>query len=227
MRQHPPGTIIIAGGEFLRFGGFVNSLLDLHRPPGTVTYIKQTVSIVENLNDCIRQMKGEWVHIQADDHIFDNQLLLNLLERDVDVVVPLIIRRSPPYTPLVFKDYAQGKGWMPFGFDELPTEGLLEVEAAGSGGAVIRKHVLDAIGEPWFQYEAGDKLNEDLYFFRRVREAGFKIYCDVEQVMGHRGMFTIWPYRENGHWGLGLNMGTSSAGKQNTLVVYPDKIKEE
>ena len=226
--EHPPGTIIGAGGEFLRCGGFVNSMLDVHRPVGTACFIKQSVSIVENLNDCIRQMRGDWIWIQGDDGIFDNGTLMALLDHQVDVVVPLMVKRAPPVSTVIYKDFNEGEGYMPFDFDELPEDGLLEVFAAGSHGMLIRKHVLEAVGWPksepwekrlWFEYEQGQRLNEDLVLCRRIREAGYKIWCDVETTIGHRGMFTAWPVYENGRWGLGLNMGPSTNGKSNTLVV--------
>ena len=101
---------------------------------------------------------------------------------------------------------------------------------AGSGGMLIRRNVLDAVGIPagapwdkrhWFTYGEGRYLNEDLVLCKRITEAGFKIHLDVEVQMGHRGTFTVVPVRENGHWSIGLNMGQSSNGKSNTLVVQP------
>ena len=227
--SHPPGTVIVAAGEFLRFGGFVHSLLKMERPEGTHIHIEQSVAICENLNGCIRRMADDskWIWIQADDHIFpDGDELIRLLDREVDVVVPLMLRRSPPFVPVIYKDYLPGKGYKPFGYDELPREGLFEVYAAGTGGMLVRREILEKIGDPWFTYAEGEKLNEDLHFCQKVRKHS-KIYCDVEVTFGHRGTFTAWPIFDDERWGVGLNMGSSSNGKSNTIVVHATDVREE
>jgi hypothetical protein len=93
---------------------------------------------------------------------------------------------------------------------------------------LVRRNVLEAVGWPkdkpweerlWFEYEQGQRLNEDLVFCRKIREAGFKIWCDVETQIGHRGMFTAWPHYSENKWGLGLNMGPSTNGNPNTIVI--------
>lgn len=181
------------------------------------------MSIVENLNNCIRRMSPEsqWVWFQADDHIFEADALMRLLDREVECVVPLVLRRSPPFVPVVYRDFIPGEGYMPYGYDELPPEGLIEVHAAGSAGMLIRRPLLEKIGDPWFEYEAGAKLNEDLIFCRKIREHA-PIHCDVEVTFGHRGTFTVYPVYD-GRWGVGLNMGTASGGKANTIVVHATK----
>lgn len=219
---HPPGSIIIAAGEFLRHGAFVNSLLQTKHPAGTSILIKQSVAVVENLNDCIRKMTGDWIWIQADDQSWKPTALISLLDRGVDVVVPLILKRSPPYHPVAFKHYDPEQGFFPFALTELPTTGLVELAAAGSGGMLIRKHVLDAVGGkagPWFTYGSGETLNEDLRFCLRVIEAGFKIHLDVEVQMGHRASYTVEPTLTGDHWDVGLNFGQATNGNTNSIII--------
>ena len=234
MTDHPPGTIIIAAGEFLRFGSFVNSMLQVLHPPGTQILIKQSVALVDNYNDCLRKMTGDWCWIQADDQTWEKEALLMLLDRDVDVVVPLILKRSPPYQTVIYKDQTD-EGYMPFALSELPDTGLMEVHSAGSGGMLIRRRVLEAIGIPhdapwekrhWFTYGDGVHLNEDLVLCKRIREAGFKIHVDVDVTMGHRGTYTVLPIFEDGRWGIGMNMGQASNGKSNTVVIHPTEKQE-
>lgn len=231
---HPPGTIIVAAGEFLRFGGFVNSMLQVLHPPRTEILIKQSVAVVDNLNNCLARMSpdSEWVWIQADDQSWEPDALIRLLDRDVDVVCPLILKRSPPFHAVAYKEQS-AEGFLPFALSELPASGLLEIHSAGSGGMLIKRPVLDAIGLPreapweerhWFTYGEGQHLNEDLVLCRRIREEGFSIWLDCEVTMGHRGTFTVIPVHEDGRWSIGLSMGQSSNGKSNTIVVHP---KEE
>lgn len=231
-RQHPPGTIIIAAGEFLRYGAFVNSMLQTLHPPNTQILIKQSVALVDNLNDCIRKMSGDWIWIQSDDQSWSPDALVKLLDRQVDVVAPLILKRSPPYYPVAFKEKSD-EGYMPYSLTELPETGLVPVHSAGSGGMLIQRYVLDDIGVPqdaewedrhWFTYGSGVHLNEDLVLCQRITEAGYDIYLDVEVQMGHRGSYTVLPIFENGRWGVGMNMGPSSGGKTNTIVVHPNQL---
>lgn len=219
-KVHPPGTIAVPAGEFLRFGGFVHSLACVRVPPGTAIQMMQSVSIPENLNHIIRSMTGEWLWCQADDHIFAQETLWKLLDRQVDVVVPLMIRRSPPFSPVIYKDMTED-GYMPFSYEELPESGMLEVFAAGSGGMLIRKHVLDDLRDPWFEFEAGERLNEDFVFCRKLRDAGYTIWCDTETMMGHRGTYTVWPDRSDGTWQVAIDLGAAPDGKRASLLVQP------
>ena len=233
MSAHPPGVVVIAGGEFLRWGAFTFSLLrtQAQAPVGTTFHLEQSVSICENLNTCIRAMRSdhEWIWIQADDHLFpDGNELLRLLDRQVPIVAPLMMRRSPPFVPVAFRSYEAGEGYMPFAWDELPESGMIEVVAAGSGGMLVRREVLDAIGDPWFIYSEGEGLHEDLTFCRRASEHGFPIYLDVEVRIGHRGTFTAWPTFSDGRWGVGLNMGPSLGNQTTpTIVVHPNKEEQQ
>lgn len=221
---HPPGTVGIAAGEFTRFGGFVHSLSTLAVPPGTRIMMMQSVSIVENMNTIVRETLGhpemQWLHIQADDHIFSSTSLVSLLDRDLDVVVPLICRRAAPFVPVAYTDL-NDDGYMPIGWDELPDTGTVEVFAAGTGGMLIRRHVLEAIGEPHFEYEAGVRLNEDLVLCRKIRDAGFTIHLDVDVQYGHRGSFTAWPQLSDDGWGVGLDLGASASGRRTQVVIKP------
>lgn len=219
-KEHGPGVIAFSVGEIVRYIGFVVSLQRCWRPEGTTSSYGQSVSIPENMNTIIRGMpdNAEWLWIQSDDHLWQEDALRRLLDRDVDVVVPLIIKRSPPFIPVINKRQREDQSYLPFAYSDIPTEGLLEVDTAGSGGMLIRRHVIDAIKEMQghdrvFEVEAGDKLAEDYVLCRKVKEAGFKIYCDVEVTMGHQGVHAVWPQVMDGEWVLRFDMGTNQQGE--------------
>jgi len=86
-----------------------------------------------------------------------------------------------------------------------PDEGLVEIHAAGSAGMLVRERVLAALDDPWFAPGPGaEGLNEDLEFCRKVRAAGFQIWCDPGALLGHIAIHSVWPRWDGGRWHLGL-----------------------
>ena len=219
--KHPPGVIGASLGDIVRYAEFIVSLQRTWRPRGTTTSLAQSVSIPENMNRIIRQLpaKAQWLWIQADDHIWAPDALRKLLDRQVDVVVPLIVRRAPPFVPVINKKRTRQRSYLVFPYKEIPTEGMLEIPvAAGTAGMLIRRHVLDRIQELQghdrvFEVEAGDKLAEDYVLCGKILKAGFKIWCDTEVTMGHQGRFAVWPEPYEGRWRLRFDMGRSPDGR--------------
>lgn len=224
-----PGTIAIPCGELGRYSAFSYSMACLQYPPGTTIAMMQSLSIPRNLNmiirDALAKPETEWVWLQADDHVFEADTLHRLLEREVDVLVPLILRRRPPFAPVLFKsERVNADGiteYEPFAYDELPREGLLEVHSAGTGGMLVRRRVLEAIGDPWFEFKQGELLSEDVDFCRKIRAAGFRIHADMEVRMGHVGNFLVWPKLDDSGWGIQFQMGEGPDGALNAIFVKP------
>ena len=138
----------------------------------------------------------------GDDHVFAPDILARLISHDVDVVVPHCLKRVPPFDPVAYGGQNEDGDYFTA---ELPESGLTEVWAAGSGGMLIRRHVLEAIGDPGF--ETGIGLSEDLNFCRKVRDAGFSIWCDVDAKLGHLHYNTVWPVLRDGVWQIELDIG--------------------
>lgn len=166
--------------------------------------------ITGNFNRAIEMMRpqDEWVWIMGDDHVWDEFLLLQLIQHDLDVVVPNVVEKQAPFKPVV---YSGIDGKSPEGFDyhvvaRLPATGVHEVFAAGSAGMLIRRHVIDALERPVFQ-TSGHYQNEDLNLCRKIREAGFKIHCDVDARMGHIGLMNVVPMWAGERWGVALETG--------------------
>lgn len=254
--MHPPGTIAIPCGELGRFSAFTYSMGCLQYPVGTTISMMQSLSIPRNLNEIVRDALAKsatrWVHLQADDHVFEPELLIKLLNRlfvdDVDVVVPLILRRRPPFAPVLFKraldsveDLAlrstddlrkRGIEYEPFAYDELPASGLLPVYAAGTGGMTIKREVFERIAEMqghdmWFEYRAGEAIAEDVDFCKKIREAGFRIHADMEARMGHIGLYQVWPALDDeGKWAIQFQFGEGPDGALNAIYVKPGEREE-
>lgn len=203
----PAGTIGIVSSELARFTDFAVSMLKLARPPGTRVIWQQGLDVTANFNMIIDGLEGDWLWIMGDDHVFEPHILLQLLARDVDVIVPLCLKKRAPFEPVVYgHEETDEEGVSRYYEAELPRNGVVEVHAAGSAGMLIRKHVLDRIGQPVFE-TSGVRQDEDLILCRKIREAGFKIYCDVDARLGHIGVFGVYPMWQNGWYGAALDLG--------------------
>lgn len=222
---HPAGTIILPLSGVVRYPQFVASMLLLEQPEGTTISMNRSPGIADNVNASIAEMNGDWIWLLADDHAFPPDTLMRLLDCDVDIVVPVCFKRTPPFHPVLYRsagtktwagmDYP---AWEPVHMDELPAEGLATVDAAGGAGMLIREHVLQDIGEPWFENTPGAFVNEDVLFCMKAREAGYKIHVAVDVYLGHLGDFAIWPTRDDSYAGWRIDLGNNHEIKGSSRV---------
>lgn len=200
--MHPPGTIIVPNAGHFRHVAFIRDLFQCEKPPGTRVAFPTSGNIVQNLNRTLVELHGEWAWFQADDHTFPPDLLTKLLDHDADIVVPLITKRSPPYhlvigTETTVEDEHSGRTYPAYetiSLEDVPAEPF-HVEIAGTGGMLVREHVFDALGYPYFESTDGLYLNEDIVFSQKVRAAGFQILVDPELKIGHIASTPVWPAR--------------------------------
>jgi hypothetical protein len=160
--------------------------------------------------------KLEWIWFIGDDHTFDPLLLINLLKHDVDVVVPVVTKRVPPFIPLAYKELHFVPGvelaMTPFTWSELNhLQGLVLLAGAGHGGMLVKRKVIEALGEDhWFRVGEvePDELSEDLSFCHRIRQAGFSIYLDTDSTLGHLNATSYIPTRlHDGRWTIEAENG--------------------
>jgi hypothetical protein len=226
-----PGTIALPTSEIGRFAMFTVSLAGTQQPNNTHLSVMASASVVENLNQVIRQLRDEdeWVWILGDDHVWEADCLTRLLETmdetpEADILVPLVVKRNPPWHLVVFKDageYEDGlPRWQPYTWEEIPESGVFEIDAAGSAGMLVRRHVLGTIGDPWFKSSGGVILNEDVMFCAQARTAGFRVFATADVTMGHLGIFNVRPMRRNGRWGALTEF--SSPEEQFRHLFMPD-----
>lgn len=215
VREQPPGMIGVIAQDTARFSMFGASVSTIQAPMGSHCQWVLGNDIADNCNRLIRHgqergvgIEGEWLWLLGDDHAFPPYTLNNLLAHDVDVVVPLCLTRLPPFEPVIFSDWqdAAKSVRQRVNLDVHPDGGLIEIHSAGSAGMLIRKYVLEDLGDPWFQKypKDGKYLAEDLYFCDRVREAGYKIWCDLDTKFGHITTAIVWPQRLDEGWSFGF-----------------------
>ena len=223
----PPGAMIVPCHDLARWHQFTYDLMLLDVPDGTIPIMNRSSSIVQNMNMSVEMMldsDAQWAWIIGDDHGFKRDIVVQLLAHDVDVVVPLCVKRGPPFS-LVIYDKECGRDdhdrplYNTMQFPELPQDGkLFEVEAAGTAGMMVKRHVFEEIGSPWFRNWDDITINEDMVFCRRVKEAGFKIMVDPNLQISHIGMVKAFPEQIDGTWGLSLDL-------QGAAIHIPNGVK--
>ena len=82
---------------------------------------------------------------------------------------------------------------------------------------LIKRKVLETIPDPWWEtHTAWPKglppisSTEDLDFCKKVREAGFRIFCNLDAPIGHITPMIVWPSRRtDGSWWTAISRGVS------------------
>jgi len=209
--KHPPGHTGVASHFLGRYREFDYCLARLISPQNSSYQYYMSVDVCKNFNHmCRHVMKNpdfQWLWILGDDHLFGPDLLINLLNRNVDVVTPLCCRRLHPYFPILHNAPPNGDfSSLPEPWEELKGKsGLFEWDGtSGNAGMLIRRNVLETIPDPWF--ENGKTWpgvgGSDIYFWHKLHEYGFKTYLDLDYTIGHITHTSIWPEQneETGEW---------------------------
>lgn len=228
-----PGTVVILASETARYTSFWNAAMSLTgggMPPGSSIQLMVGSDISESRNQALLSFQrneagGDWIWFIDDDHQFEPGTLLQLISRGVDIVTPLCLRRSQPFLPV------------PTGLDDnfldlrkLGSDDLVEVQAAGTSGMLIRRSVVDALVAPWFElgYRESDtyRISEDVWFCMKAREAGLKIHVDLAATIAHLTTCAIWPTwsEEEGRWLTGLTVADGAEFYIEPAVV-PEQLK--
>lgn len=204
--SHPPGTIGIISGDLTRWAWFQQSVLGLAMPPGTTFVWVTGLWVAAAVNRVLRSMQGEWCCILADDHILPPDMLMRLLDHEQPIVAPLCALRSPPYAPSLFHE-REGQ-YLGYQWTELAGKsGLMPCDAYGGPGVVLRREVIETLGDPWFQCMPGklETPHEDLWFFTRAKASGFQPLVDLDLTIGHITPASVFPHRfASGAYGVRL-----------------------
>jgi hypothetical protein len=203
-----PGTVVVVAGESLRSTVAQQCLLRVRMPQGTkVETIAGTCNVARNRNLAVSCLHGHWLWMLDDDLVFPPETLLRLLAHldrdDVDVVVPHVLIRHPPYYAAVYTSPMPGNP-RPVVLNPAAYEpGLIPVFAAGTSGMLIKRRVLETLSPPWFvngQLGQPSALDEDLHFCTKVQAAGFRIWADTTIGLGHLAPAMLWPQLTAAGW---------------------------
>lgn len=203
------GLIGIIANDFARVSIFTACVLKLETPDGW----KKEMLIGGNWcgarNDlCEQTIRDGHSHLwfMDDDHAFPPQMLNKLLAHDKPLVTPICLTRVHPFKPVQYteRNEKHQHQYLPIPLSRADTNGLVEIQAGGCAGMLIRRDVLEAIEPPWFEY--ADR-SEDIIFCEKAKAAGFDLYADLSLRLGHVTTAVVWPAVDGDRWVTGLNVG--------------------
>ena len=192
-------------GEYARRADFYDGFNAVDKPDGTLIMSVHGQSPAQSRNSIAeRALENDCTHVlYIDDDMAINRDAITriLVHADKDVVTGLYLLRTFPHFPAAFDEKYEG-GECKFMFLTSDKEGLVEIVNAGLGFCLIKTEVFKAMEKPWVRLGEIQKDGwcDDVGFFNRVRAAGFKIYCDLDILLGHHLTLTMWPRKINGAW---------------------------
>jgi len=148
----------------------------------------------------------EWLWFMDDDHAFPPGIVTLLLRHDLPLVTPVCLTRTYPFNAVSYVSAFDGAGFrrIPLPLSDQPKNGLIKIAVGGCAGMLIRREVLEAVEQPWFEYT---NVSEDIRFCEKAMEADFELYCDLDARLGHITTAVVWPAVKDDEWVTGFTIG--------------------
>lgn len=205
------GIVGIISGDLARYHEFNTSLMQVMIPKVSEWKWVRGNGIAANRNLIVKDLEPhhQWVWFMDDDHVFEPDILMQLLQRDKDIVQPLTVTRKPPYHPYAYYWNKEKGMYDTTPWEKLPLSGLMRVDGTSAGGMLVKKHVFDKMKRPWFEegmFPESDMLGEDLWFSKKAMELGIETYLDLDTKMGHMSTHAVWPGQADGKWCIDLDV---------------------
>jgi len=152
----------------------------------------------EKLADMAVTIKADYMLWLDSDMVFPSTTAMRLLNHNKDIVAANYMKRSVPLTTVAYKSLNDWDSWLPLESQEE----LESVDAVGMGCMLMKTSVLSTIEKPWFEFEwnNGSWHGEDFYFQKKLRDAGHKIFIEMNLSRQIRHL---------GVWAFGPNIGTN------------------
>lgn len=194
----------LSTGEHIRKADFLPYFLGLEKPVGSVMTTVHGQSPAKARNIIIDQaLKNDCTHVFFcdDDMALAPDTLTRLMKHDVDVVTGLYLMRPFPHFPVAF-DQKFDNGFNKYLYLTPDKQGLIEITNCGLGCVLIKTDVFKKLSPPWVRLGEIEKDGwcDDIGFFNRVTEAGFKMYCDLDVPVGHMNSLILWPTKTPQGW---------------------------
>jgi hypothetical protein len=147
--------------------------------------------------DQIRNLSAEWAKsydymLSVDsDIILPKDTLTKMLAADKDIITGLYIQRIPnTHTVEVYMVTPNG-GMTNIPYELLKDKGVVEVAGCGFGACLVKGEVFRKMEYPYFYYQSAlnhrETVSEDVYFCKKARDIGFKVWADTTIICDHKG----------------------------------------
>lgn len=171
---------------------------------GWLLHYRTGGSITVHRNEFAMQLldsECEYLVMLDQDHAHPADIVQRLLahalrDREKKVISGLNYRRGEPYEPMAYVR----RGDKLYRYDgDFDGESLYSVDAVATCAMLVHRSVFETIEGPWFEdnyrrYKEHVYSGEDIYFCKKVKDAGFKIWVDSSLTSPHRT--TAWVDRE-------------------------------
>mgnify|MGYP001614773975 CR=1 FL=1 len=215
--KHGPGAIGLYTNALGRYSNWLICLSALQMPSGSAPIWIVGATITDNTAEIFTRFLSipqlEWVFLMPDDHTFEPELLMNLLDRNVDVIAPLCLNRAIPIEPSV-REFRDGIR-QPRPLSAMPLSGTFKLEPdwyVGDAGMLLKRKVIEQTGPPWRGGALTDPAQYacDVYYCKKIQAAGFDVWIDVDNVIGHTGSVTYVPIKTENGWAIDLRTAASN-----------------
>lgn len=169
------------------------SLFNLKRGGNTELIMKVGADVARNRNQIVEYaIEKGFTHILFidSDMKFNPDTLERLLENDEDICGVMYHQRALPLRyNLMPMEQDEERGKYEIVDFKVPAD-LFEVKWVGTGIMLIKTEVFKKLQKPYFAFLYEDEyVGEDVYFCRKARDAGYKIFVDATVQNRHVGNF--------------------------------------
>jgi hypothetical protein len=175
--------------------------------PNKITLRKHTGAfwgqcIERGMEECVEE-GCDWILTIDYDSVFSREDVATLVRLakdnpDIDAIAPIQAHRTKP-TPLMTMDAPDGGKLKEVTFDTFAPD-LTKIATAHFGLTLIRVESLMKLPKPWFHSIPSDegtwnddKVDDDIYFWRKWKEAGFSLHQANRVPIGHAELMIRWP----------------------------------
>ncbi len=126
------------------------------------------------------------------DQVYPSNTIIKLLSHRLPIVGCLVHRRYPPFDPLIMRGeinkYQTIKNY---------PEGLIEVDATGTGCLLFDMKIFRKMPAPWFKFRQNPDhtksgvVGEDIGFCSDLKKAGHRIFVDTTLKCGHLSTLVV------------------------------------
>lgn len=182
---------------------YLQIMLYFMKQPGIIPmpFFSEGVPLDKARNDIVRAA----VIAQCDYYFWiDADVMMNeaaaatmwetIQQPSIDIVSGIYYERAPPFNPVLRKESDFGKMRV---IDDYPRDKLFTADGVGFGCVMMKKAPMVAMVNKFKGkvFLFSEECSEDLFFCRRVRELGFKIWVNPSVQCSHGGApVSAWHY---------------------------------